>query len=63
MTAHIKPTTPSQPVVDEWGFYDPDQAGLAAVLERLDARRAAPTDDARAFAASMRVASRFQQAK
>jgi hypothetical protein len=24
---------------DEWGFYDPDKAGLAAVLERLAARR------------------------
>jgi hypothetical protein len=26
------------PIVDEWGIYDPDRAGLAAVLERLDAR-------------------------
>lgn len=34
------PTTPSsiaarRPTVDEWGVYDPQQAGLAAVYTRL----------------------------
>ena len=27
-----------RPAKDEWGVYDPQQAGLAAVLARLDAR-------------------------
>jgi hypothetical protein len=26
---------PSTPVQDEWGIFDPEQAGLAAVLRRL----------------------------
>jgi hypothetical protein len=25
--------------VDEWGFYDPERAGFAAVVERLELRR------------------------
>jgi hypothetical protein len=35
-----------RPAKDEWGVYDPQQAGLAAVLARLDARdpKAAPAD-------------------
>ena len=28
---------PSRPVHDEWGLYDPAQAGFEAVLRRLDA--------------------------
>jgi hypothetical protein len=32
------PGAPStRPVHDEWGFYDPEQAGLEAVLRRLTA--------------------------
>ena len=44
------------PVVDEWGIYDPDQAGVAALLARLDARRAMPPSrqEARNMVASMR---------
>jgi hypothetical protein len=54
-------TTTPRIVADEWGFFDPDQAGIAAVLDRLDARRtpAAPSpDDARRLAASMQEAAR-----
>jgi hypothetical protein len=29
----------NRPPVDEWGIYDPSQAGLAALYERLDVRR------------------------
>ena len=46
-----------RPPVDEWGIYDPEQAGLAAVLNRLDARRLAaamPAADAARMARSMR---------
>lgn len=28
----------ARPPVDEWGVYDPQQAGLAAVLQRLKGR-------------------------
>jgi len=36
----LPPETPavSRPVKDEWGVYDPEQAGLAAVFARLDRR-------------------------
>ena len=35
-----------RPAKDEWGVYDPQQAGLAAVLARLDAKepKAVPAD-------------------
>jgi hypothetical protein len=29
----------ARPVQDEWGFYDPEQAGLEAVMRRLTANR------------------------
>ena len=54
-----KPADTPRPAVDEWGIYDPDQAGLAAVLERIEARRratATPPHDAEALASSMREA-------
>jgi hypothetical protein len=43
------------PFVDEWGIYDPDQAGLAAVLRKLEARTpAAPAiDDRRVITSSI----------
>jgi hypothetical protein len=34
----VKPQS-SRPVHDEWGFYDPAQAGLEAVIRRLTASR------------------------
>ena len=38
MASHDKPTAPVSPEEDEWGFYDPEEAGLPAVLGRLDAK-------------------------
>jgi hypothetical protein len=29
----------ARPAKDEWGFYDPQQAGLAALFARLDAKQ------------------------
>ena len=39
---------PVRPVMDEWGVYDPQQAGLSALFARLDSRSdaAKPKDDA-----------------
>jgi hypothetical protein len=37
-TITVKPKH-SRPVHDEWGFYDPEQAGLEAVIRRLTASR------------------------
>ena len=34
----VKPQ-PSRPAQDEWGLYDPEQAGLEAVIRRLTASR------------------------
>jgi hypothetical protein len=51
-----------RPPVDEWGIYDPEQAGLAAVLERVEARRRAtpvPSGEVASMAASMRDASKI----
>jgi hypothetical protein len=46
--------TAERPAVDEWGIYDPDQAGLAAVLQRVEERRIiGPEPDARAMVRSM----------
>jgi hypothetical protein len=46
--------TAERPAVDEWGIYDPDQAGLAAVLDRVEAlRRLGPEPDAKAMVRSM----------
>ena len=54
----LRPNDRPRPAVDEWGIYDPDQAGLSAVLERIEARRRASAEpDAQAMAASMRDAN------
>lgn len=38
MTMAISNTRPpARPAKDEWGVYDPEQAGLAALFARLDA--------------------------
>ena len=42
MTARIT-RPPTRPAKDEWGVYDPEQAGLAALYARLDARNPNPT--------------------
>ena len=43
-----------RPAHDEWGVYDPEQAGLAALFARLDSKAA--TNDAAETAADKLVA-------
>jgi hypothetical protein len=44
---------------DEWGFYDPEQAGLAAVLDRIDERPIGRrTDDRKTRRSAARDAQR-----
>jgi len=38
MASQEKRNAPTSPEEDEWGFYDPEEAGLPAVLGRLDAK-------------------------
>ena len=61
MSAREKTINSVRPAVDEWGIYDPEQAGLAAVIERMDARKRAAmnAEDAAAMARSMRDAKLF----
>ncbi|MBA3270319.1 MAG: hypothetical protein H0T71_07370 [Acidobacteria bacterium] len=62
MTSHEKRIDFVRPPVDEWGIYDPEQAGLAAVLERLEVRRRAvgvSLADALGMAGSMRDTRRL----
>jgi hypothetical protein len=58
----LRPTSspPDRPPVDEWGIYDPSQAGLEALFELLDARRRAglDPDPTTSVAASMEEANR-----
>lgn len=42
MSARLERGAQTPPVVDEWGIYDPARAGLAAVMDRLEAKTAAP---------------------
>jgi hypothetical protein len=49
-----------RPAVDEWGIYDPSQAGLEALFEKLEAKK--PTIDelaAAAIAVSIEIANRL----
>jgi hypothetical protein len=39
MASTIKPARPAK---DEWGVYDPEQAGLAALYARLDTKNPNP---------------------
>lgn len=54
------PSPPTnRPPVDEWGIYDPSQAGLAALYELLDARRRTGVDpETTSLLASMEEANR-----
>lgn len=36
LMANINTQPPARPAMDEWGVYDPQQAGLAALFARLD---------------------------
>ena len=59
MSSQIKRGVNEAPVVDEWGFYDPERAGLAAVMDRLEAKGANPPSPSgsRIVVASLRQAS------
>ena len=37
----LDPTADRPAAVDEWGIYDPSQAGLAALFERVEEKRRA----------------------
>jgi hypothetical protein len=52
-----------KPPVDEWGIYDPSQAGLEAVFGKLMARRPMAEPDARRMAASMDDVKRLTGAR
>jgi hypothetical protein len=57
-----RPTSPvlppqNRPAVDEWGIYDPSQAGLVALYEMLEARRLADPEP-KTLLASMEEANR-----
>jgi len=38
----------ARPARDEWGVYDPEQAGIAALFAHIDARKPAASDSLRA---------------
>ena len=61
MSSRQKTIQVVRPAVDEWGIYDPEQAGLAAVIDRLDARKRAALNahEAASLAKSMRDANRL----
>jgi hypothetical protein len=50
------PPPANRPAVDEWGIYDPSQAGLDALFQVLEARRLDP--EPRTLLASMEEANR-----
>ena len=57
---NLDPDTDHRPAVDEWGIYDPSQAGLEALFERVaEKRRAAADVDGPKVASSMRDANTF----
>jgi hypothetical protein len=57
MPPRKKPTAP--PAKDEWGLYDPEEAGLPAVLGRFEAkRRASAATYAARVARTLRAARR-----
>ena len=43
-----RPAILAKPAKDEWGVYDPQQAGLAALYARLDTKDAKEAKDAKA---------------
>jgi len=54
------PKTPlsSRPARDEWGVYDPEQAGLAALFARLDAPAKAAVPEPPAIVQTPAIAER-----
>jgi hypothetical protein len=47
---------PSRPAQDEWGVFDPQQAGLAALFARLDSNDAKAKAEAKAERAAATAA-------
>ena len=47
MATTPSPRSPAKPAMDEWGVYDPEQAGLAALFARLDEKKGAPKAEER----------------
>lgn len=45
--------SPARPAHDEWGVYDPEQAGLAALFARLDSKDAKAKAETDAIAAKL----------
>lgn len=41
------PSSAAKPAMDEWGVYDPEQAGLAALFARIDEKKRAPKAEER----------------
>lgn len=50
-TLPLRPT--ARPAHDEWGVYDPEQAGLSALFARLDLKDAKAKADSDAVAAKL----------
>ena len=53
----------SRPPVDEWGIYDPSQAGLEAVFGRLSTTRPTSEPDSHRMARSMEEVKRLADAR
>ena len=49
---------PARPAHDEWGLYDPDQAGLTALFARLDSKAAKAKADSKAEPVAAKPAPR-----
>jgi hypothetical protein len=65
MSSQTKRGVNAAPVVDEWGFYDPSRAGLAAVMDRLEEKGTAPPSPSgsRIVIASLREAADLRNKK
>ena len=64
MPTNDKTRYQAAPVVDEWGIYDPDRAGLAAVFARVDANERHPLKSrAAAMATALRRESDLTKTK
>ena len=59
---HHRTSPDDRPAVDEWGIYDPSQAGLEALVQRLDTTRGTAEPDGRRVASSFKVANRLSDA-
>ena len=57
-TIPSRPPAPARPARDEWGMYDPDQAGLTALFARLDSKAAKAKADSKAEPVTAKTAPR-----